>query len=303
MINTHKYNGETWIDIDHGTPEEVKTIMDTYKIHPFVARELGDTTRKPRVEFHENYIYCILHFPAWKHSHSGNPNQEMDFIVGKDLLITARYDNIDSLHKFSKSLEVEEALNKHNNKSSHSIFVSMLRELYNGISEELNNLEDMIDDTTDQIFKGNEKQMVISISKLIGTLLDFKRMTDLHKDVLEALHHHGENIFGKNFAHDIESVTLEYLKIQANIRNNLDALKELRETNNSLLTTKQNEVMRRLTVISFVIFPLNLIAWIFAMRTNGMPIVDNPNAFWIVIVIMIVTSSITMIYSKHKKWI
>jgi Mg2+ and Co2+ transporter CorA len=56
MINTYTFDKETWIDIDHGTPEEIHSIMDTYDIHPFVAKELTSTTLKPRIEFHDGYI-------------------------------------------------------------------------------------------------------------------------------------------------------------------------------------------------------------------------------------------------------
>ena len=78
MINTHKYNGETWIDIDHGTPEEIHGIMDSHGIHPFTAKELTSKTLRPRIEFHDKYIYCILHFPTWKHTHAKDRNQEVD---------------------------------------------------------------------------------------------------------------------------------------------------------------------------------------------------------------------------------
>src|SRR3989344_8811698 len=166
MLNTYKYKGEIWIDIDHGTPEEFHSVMDTYNIHPFVAKELTALTPKPRVEFHDQYIYCIMHFPAWKHTHGYNKNQEIDFIIGKDALLTARYDTIDALHKFGKDLEVDEILEKHGDHKyphSHSIFMNMLRGLYASVFEELESVEDVIEEITGRIFKGEEKTMVVSI--------------------------------------------------------------------------------------------------------------------------------------------
>ena len=109
-------------------------------------------------------------------------------------------------------------------------------------------------------------------------------------------------MFGETFSTDMELIVLEYLKINITIKSNLETLRELRETNDSLLTAKQNEVMKQLTVMGFVILPLNLIAWIFAMRTEGMPLVTNPNGFWIVIGIMVTASAITMAYARHRKW-
>lgn len=261
MIETHIVGGETWVDIDHGTPEEIHTLMDKYGIHPFVAKELTAITPKPRIEFHDHYIYCILHFPAWKHTHSEDNNQEVDFIIGKDVLITARYDTIDALHKFGKDLEVQEILENGDarTKHSHKIFMRMLRQLYTDLFQELEAIEDKIEDITANIFKNKEREMVVSISEITRTLLDFKRVTDLHHEILEALKHRGSEIFGENFAHEMEAIILDYLKINTTIKSNLDMLRELRETDDSLLTAKQNETIKWLTLVGAVLVILSIL--------------------------------------------
>ena len=304
MIQKYKYSNEEWVDIDRGTPEEIIDVVNTYNVHPVVAHELTSATRKPRVESHNSYIYCILHFPAFKHTHGDDPNQEVDFIIGKEVLITVRYDDIDAIHKFGKTLEVKEVLWKdRTNKPNQEIFIHMLRELYGALFDELDYIEDQIDDITKQIFLGKERKMVVAISEMTRTLLDFKFVTDLHRDVLDTLIHTGGEMFGEDFAENMKIIKLEYQKINETVKSSLEMLRELRETNDSLLSTKQNEVMKQLTVMSFVILPLNLISWIFAMRTEGMPIIDNPNAFWIVITLMLTSVAITVSYALHKKWI
>ncbi len=228
MINTHKYNGETWIDVDNGTAEEIHSLMDKYGIHPFIAKELSSSTPKPRIEFHDKYIYCILHFPVFKHTHSEGKSQEIDFVIGRDALITARYDTNDALHRFSKELEVNEILDKDGDKKKahdHVVFMRMLRELYNSLFEELEYIEDITEDITSNIFKGREKDMVVSISEVTRTLLDFKRITDLHHKILESLRDHGERVFGEIFAHEVDSIIVDYLRINTTIRSNLEMLR------------------------------------------------------------------------------
>ncbi len=299
MINTYEYDNEKWIDIDHGTPEEIGKLMDTYKIHPFIAKDLTSVTRKPRVEYRDGYIYCVLHFPAWKHTHGEDKNQEVDFVIGKNLLITARYDTIDSLHKFSKTLEVREVLEKVKiDRRTHAIFVEMLHELYIGIFEEFAAIEDITEDITSQIFHGKEKEMVVAISEVTRTLLDFKRVTDMHHEILESLHAHGKKIFGEEFGEEMESIILDYLKINTTIRSNLDMLRELRDTNNSLVSTRQNETIKQLTVMGFIILPLNLIAVIFPI-----PYVGGATGFWFLILIMLASTVATLLYAEHKKWL
>ena len=304
MVKNYTWGKDSWVDLHNPTAEEIKQIIDTYNIHPFVAKEMTSATQKPRVEYHDGYVFCILHFPVLRHSHSTDTHQEIDFIVGKNLLITTRYDTVDALHKFGKEMEVKEILDKdHEQKISSIVFPTMLRELYAGIFDEIESLEDKIEEITSEIFKGHEKNMVVTISETTRTLLDFKKVTELHHEVLESLLHHGVEVFDKVFARQMETVILDYLKINTTIRNSLDLLRELRETNNSLLYSKQNEVIKQLTIMGFTILPINFIAIIFAMRVEGLPFISNPNGFLMVLVLMVSSLIITLSYAKKKKWI
>ena len=262
MINTYKYRGETWVDVDHGTEEEVYSLMDKYSIHPFVAKELSSSTPKPRIEFRDKSIYCILHFPVWKHTHSEGGSQEVDFIIALDTLITARYDSIDALHKFAKELEVEGVLEKSKDEKpqgNHLIFTGMLRGLYLSIFEELECIEDVKEKITGQIFQGKEKEMVIAISEVTRTLLDFKTIMDLHHEILLSLKDKGGKVFGEYFSSEMDSIILDYLKINATIKSKLEILHELLDTNNSLLTSKQNETIKVLTVVGAILFIVSII--------------------------------------------
>ena len=78
---------------------------------------------------------------------------------------------------------------------------------------------------------------------------------------------------------------------------------ELRETNMALLSVKQNEVMKTLTTVNFIFLPLGLISWTFAMRTEGMPLIDSPNAYWIVIGIMFGVAILLTAFFIKRKWL
>src|SRR5210317_1659031 len=112
MLTRYKHRNLTWIDLESPTQEEVRNIMSEFSINPLAAEELLTPTLKPKVDQYDNFIYLILHFPAFKHSHSEGQNQEVDFIIGKDFLITTRYDTVDPIHKFSKVFEVNSILDR-----------------------------------------------------------------------------------------------------------------------------------------------------------------------------------------------
>ena len=81
-----------------------------------------------------------------------------------------------------------------------------------------------------------------------------------------------------------------------------ETLLDLRITNDSLLTTKTNEIMKILTIVAFITFPLTLIAGIFGMNAKYMPFVVHDKDFFIILGLMVVTVFIMFAYFKFKKW-
>lgn len=303
MIQKYTWNKETWVDIDHGTSEEIGSVVAEYDLDPYVAKEISSPTPKPRIEFHKDYIYLILHFPVFKHTHGNKLKQEIDFVIGKDFLLTTHYDTIDPILKLSKELEVEEILSKNNTASGHHVFGMLFRELYSSINDELSYIESWTESITEEIFDGQEKEMVFEISEAIRTLLDFKKTTDTHKEILEFLKEGSAHILGKDFAEEIEAILLEYHRIRDIIHANIEILRELRETNNSLLSTKQNETIKTLTVVTMISFPFMLLSALFTMDLGGRPLTENPFGFYMMFGLMCFLSLLFYTVAKHKKWL
>ncbi|MEK7590036.1 MAG: CorA family divalent cation transporter [Patescibacteria group bacterium] len=302
MLTKYTHKNITWIDLESPTKEEVRKVMEEYSIHPTVAEELLLPTMKPRVDMHDNFIYLILHFPAFKHTHKHQQNQEIDFIVGKNFIVTTRYDTIDPLHKFSKVFEANSILDK-SDIGTHAgfVFFFMIKKLYKSLEHELEYINDALETIEEDIFKGREKEMVVSLSIVSRDLLNFKQAMRTHEEVLNSFDEISTEFFGKNFTHHSKSIISEYYRVNSLIGSHSDSLGELRQTNDSLLSAKQNEVMKTLTIMALVTFPFSLIATIFGMNTKFLPLVGLPNDFWIVIGIMFTLTSIMFIFFKSKK--
>jgi magnesium transporter len=91
-------------------------------------------------------------------------------------------------------------------------------------------------------------------------------------------------------------------RIQQILKNHTEMLAEIRETNNSLLSTKENEVMKSLTILAAITIPASIIASIFNMSVT-LPLGDSPYAFWIIIGVMLSISVMMFLLFRHKKWI
>lgn len=307
MIKKYTSQNIAWIDLERPNREEIRSLMLEYKLHPLVATELLMPTFKPKVDLHKNFIYLILHFPTFKHSceeKDNNYNREIDFIIGKDFLITTRYGSVDPLQKFSKIFEVNSILGNKDDKIEHAgyLFFHIAQRLYNALTDELDYIEDLQKEIEKNIFGGNEKQMVKEISRLNHNLLDFKQATAHHREVLDSLEIAGEKFFGSDFSYYLKDISDKYRKVSHIVERNRENLKELRETNDSLLTTKQNETMKVFTILAFVTFPMSLIASIFGMNTTATPILGILGDFWFIVGGMMVATLCMFGFFRYKKW-
>lgn len=303
MVREYTHKHLRWIDLESPTHEEVRKIMQEFDLHPLVAEELLTPSLKPKVDRYADFIYLILHFPAFRHSHGENKNQEVDFIIGRDFLITTHYDTIDPLHKFSKVFEVSSVLDR-SDIGSHAgyLFFYMVRKLYKALDHELEYLGDSLSEVETRIFAGKEREMVMELSGISRDLLNFKQAVLPHQSVLESFDAAARRFFGEDFTYHTRSITADYYRVQGLIESHMDTLGELRETNNSLLSTKQNEIMKILTIMTFITAPLALFAATLQIDTKARPVVGLDNDFWIILGIMAVAVLLFFFYFKKKGW-
>lgn len=303
MISRYNYHDLIWIDMESPSHEEVRQIMEEFDIHPIVADELLNPSLRPKVDSYENFIYLILHFPAIRHSHKSK-EQEVDFIIGKKFLVTVRYELLDPLHKFSKVFEVNSILDKSDiGEHAGFLFFYMIHKIYNSLDHELSVIGELLRSIEEKIFTGKEREMVEELSIIHRDVLEFHRALRMHRSVLQSLSLSCEIFFGKDFRHYTENIIGEYLKVEELLQDQKEMVNELRSTNDSLLSTKTNEIMKVLTVTAFTILPATLIGQIFGMSSNNIPFMNHPQGFWVVLAIMILVATSTFLFFKRKKWL
>jgi magnesium transporter len=303
MLTRYVQRHLTWVDLISPTPSEVRSLMDEFSIDPSFANELLTSSYKPKVERRGELIYVILHFPLLR-GMGKVPEEEIDFLIGKNFLITARYAQSDPLHSFAKAFEVNQVLGHHAT-ATHGghLFAAMARNLYQALGDECDILERHLSDIEEHIFNSDERSMVVRLSQTGRIIHDFRQRLIPHKEMLSSLEPQATRMFGPEFVYYIRTIEGDYQRVRTILENLREALIELRETNNSLLSTKQNETIKTFTVIAFFFLPLSFIAALFSMHTSDTPLVDMQGGFWIVLGVMALLAAVFFVYFKRKGWL
>ncbi len=291
MIKRTLYNGITWVDLESPSAEEVAKLAKEFNLHPLVTSELLSPSLRPKIDLHKNYLYIILHFID---------DKEVDFILGKDFIITTRYEEVAPLIKFSKALSIGDQMYE-DKFDSGVLFYYLTKSLYCELEDELTRLRAHMKQIEKSVYSGDEHNMVMALAASGRTILDVHQSLDPHKEVLSSYQQHSEEFFGKDHERYASTLLANFYKVHQRIKRISALHTELRATNDSLLSAKQNSIMQVFTIVAFVTLVPSLIASVFGMNAINMPIIGKYYDFWLIIFIMFAMSGVIFYFFKYKK--
>ena len=302
MIQRFEDKGITWVDISSPSPEEIRAVMEEYNVPPELLGDLSGPVPRSAAVSAEHAIKITIDFPIVRRK-DVETSHEIKFIITKKTLLTVRYEEAAALHKFGKEFEVLSTLGRAT-KDTHGgfLFVALMSALYEGLAAKLDYLESRLDFIEQEMFEEHERKMVFEISKTSQTLITFRQILFSHKEVLEVAEPLFLKMFDAKFGKHVQELVTYYQYLSRRVTTLTASLQELRNTNDSLLSAKQNETMKVLTIMAFVTYPLTLISSIFGMNTENTPLIGHHYDFWIVLGIMFFVTVTFFIYFKYKRW-
>ena len=303
MIDRYQNGPVTWLDVIHPTSDEVRELYEEANLPTDFVDDLTSSTPRTESKAVEGALKITLDFPVVKRTDINHPH-EVKFIATKSHLITVRFEDIQSVHQFGKEFEMSSVLNTDSkNAIGAHYFFSIIRSLYEALDNKLDYLETRTQSVEENIFGSDEKEILQEISEISRRLISFKHTIATHEGALNKLRADTEKAFGENFKTTITELQTSYLYLVRRVTRLMSTVDDLRDTNNALLTSKQNEVMKILTIMAFITFPLSLFTSMFGMNTTSTPILGWRGDFWIILGIMSFITLCFFAFFRYQRWL
>lgn len=304
MRNIVKGSRVTWIDIQEPTEEDIKFLKDNYKFHFLILGELTQPSPRPIVEHSDSYLFMVLYYPIYNKKTRETSSRELDIIITKDTIITSHFQTILPVKRLFVGCSFNQKMRSfYLGKGSGHLLFYILDSFWGNCLTKLERLEGSIDRIEKEMFKEREKEMVREISYVKTDILGFWRIVEPQKEILESLLKEGVSFFGKEFYPYFSDLLGTFRKVWNNLATNKEVILALEDTNQSLLSTKINDIIRILTIFSVIILPATLLASIWGMNLKSLPFAGSEKDFLLVVGIMVSMMAIMILYFRRKKWI
>lgn len=297
-------NDLKWIHISKPTNEDVEFISTLFPFNSFVVESIIAPTLHPFVDEFEDHLFLIMHFPIIYRGWQSNETAEVDFLITKNLLITVTYTDFENIEQISDLLNGNDKLKKQTIRH-HIGFIlhHIIDHLFQKLINHLDSMEEGITEIEDRIFKKRGVGMIEEISHVRRDILDFRRPLKPQSAVLKIFAEKAKRFFGKPMAPYLTDIIVTEDRIMNIIDNQKETIDALYQTNESLMSSNISSIISILTIFSAVIMPLNLIASLWGMNHQIMPLRDGQFDFWIVAGFMAIVAILLLALFKKKRWL
>lgn len=295
-----------WINIYDAHKKEIEFLRKSFnfKLSHLQSSSAKITSQRPVINMEDNYIFLILHFPIFQDGTI--TSEEICFFIGHGYLVTVHYNKLEQLNDFFNYCKKDgESLLAYRMESSAILLYELLHKLMKSIFPLLDKNSLAISQVEELIFEENQKAAVKQILLLRRNIVNVRRIMQNHKNIFKKLMKMESSIV------PTEQLKTYYKKLIDNskalweiLENQKEMIEALNNTNESMLNFRISDIMKTLTIVMVIVYPLTLIAGIFGMNTvESMPLISHPYGFWIILVIMSLGSLAMLFFFEKKKWL
>jgi magnesium transporter len=299
-------NGLTWIHLEPPIdPETVNTFRERFGWHPLDVEDVLSKRQRPKIDDYvdDGYLFGILHFPAYDKSVQRLNAGELDFFLGPDYLITiANVQLLPVTRLFSRVQEDEQLREQLFSKGSGRLLYEVLDDLYDYCFPILDKIAYKLDSIEDDIEDRRSEEIVTDISKVKQEIISYRKIVKPQRPALRLLERHIDRFLPEELELYFDDLVDASERIWDLLDNYKEVVEALESTNESVISHRQNDVLRLLTVITVIILPVTLITGIFGMNVE-FPGFGTATAFWIIVAAMVATAAGLIAFFKYKRWL
>ena len=299
-------DGLTWIHLDPPIdPETVNALRARFGWHPLDVEDVLSKRQRPKVDDYveDGYLFGVLHFPAYDKAVQRLNAGELDFFLGSDYLVTIS--NVELLpvtRLFTRLQEDERLRDELFSKGSGRLLYEVLDDLFDYCFPILDKIAYKLDSIEDDIEDRRSEEIVTDISKVKQEIISYRKIIKPQRPALRLLERHIERFLPENLELYFDDLVDASERIWDLLDNYKEVVEALEDTNESVISHRQNDILRILTIFSVILLPLTLISGIFGMNVL-FPGEHTHAAFWAIVGLMVATIAGMIAFFKYKRWL
>ena len=257
-----------WIGLKEPTPDEFDSIKREFELHELAVEDAIKAHQRPKVEVYGDMVFFVLKTARYVDPEEVVDLGEIAIFLGEGYIITVRHGVGSDLHPVRLDMEHHPELLRC---GPSAVLHAILDRVVDDYQPAINGLAQDVDEVEEEVFSPKGRNPAERIYKLKREVLEFVRGTH---PLLEPVHRLAEGQYRQ-----VHPEIREYFRdVDDHLRRIHDQLEAIRElltsilgANQSQVSVRQNEDMRKISAWVAIAAVPTMIAGIYGMNFEHMP--------------------------------
>jgi magnesium transporter len=294
--------GVTWVNIEGlSNTILVEQVAEHYGLHPLTIEDILNVEQRAKVEEFDDYYFLVLRMLVWPKDQETFSIEQISVVFGEHFVLSFQEKGFHLFDTIRERLcaPTTQRMRQHGPDYLAYRLIDSVVDQYFIVLEQLNEhieeIEDVImtnpsPDNAHRLYF--LKHQTLTIRKVFWPMREaISHLLQCDNELISA--------FTRVYLRDAYDHIAQAIDAMENFR---DVLASMMDVYLTSLSSRMNEIMKVLTIISTLFIPINFIASIFGMNFEYMPILHGHWNFHIALGAMGIVAFSMLCYFRHKKW-
>ncbi len=285
-----------WIDVTDITKKEEMLLQKEFDLHPVTAEDLFKQEVRIKLETFPNYLFCVFYGVKEK---KNIELIELDFVLGKNFLITNHKNDIDSCSELKKDKEKLKAVLL---KGSDFVFHKILDMETDNYFPVLGKIDEELETVEEEISWASKPEQLRKILALKTEISTIKKHVLPQREKISYLAKEGHRYISQEAMPYFRDIYDHSIRVSDAIEHYKEMITAAFDLHMLGVTNSTNEVMKVLSIIATIALPLTVISSIYGTNFAYLPGAGRTYGFWIMLLMMLMLISSMIFFFKKRGW-
>lgn len=290
--------GTLWVHLDYAHPQAVNWLEAEGNLGPSLAAALTAEETRPRSVAAHGGLLLILR------GVNLNPGAEPDDMISIRMWLDGSR-IITTRHRHVKAIEsVREAIDAGEGPATSSEFLVDLADgLTTRIASVLSDLDDRVDGLEDEVLEGESYDLRAKIGSLRREVISLRRYLAPQRDAMGHLQNERAPWLDETSRVHLREIADRTTRCVEDLDAARDRAAVTQDELNSRLSERMNKTMYVLSIVAGIFLPLGLLTGLLGINVGGIPGTEDPTAFLVVCVVLVIVAIVQMVVYKRMRWL
>ncbi len=289
-----------WVDLSAPTDEESYVLTSDFKFHPLAIEDVLSEMSHPKVDDYDDYVFSIVQV-------LGPPIQETEIeargiglFLSRNAVVTVHFHQVNSLESVLQRLQRDSRLIA---RGADFLFHTIVDYVVDTYFSALNTLEKEVDLVEAQVFEDPDEKVLKKMFRIRRDLSIIRRVIVPQSEVMSQFTREKFDVISSKAAIYFSDINDHLHVMISTADNQRDSINSAMDLYFSMVSTKTNDVIKFLTILSALFLPATFIVGFYGMNFDTIPEFSWRYGYPFALLLIVGVIVGLLIFFRRKNWI